>query len=325
MKLSPLCHAGRALMMAMVITSLSGMAAASETQRKAFYIINGEDDGHEAVGALLDSEQNPSCTGTLIAPTVVLTAAHCFESGLQNDSFFIGANANDLTTGKVIPIKSVHLHPQYMIDLEADIAVAILSHAASVRPIPYLKAQMDESWINKSVLFVGYGLQEIPSRERPRAEGADAKDGTRKSTRIPIVEVTRGSFTYASTTTNTCYGDSGGPALASVDGRLTVIGVTSWGDDNCTQFGVNTRTDTYKDFLGQYGTQSVDSGNLPVDHPHNDTHGSSIEETDQASSSDPGLGGCTAGTASTLNIGLCLLAWLGFAWIRRRQGDLGKA
>ena len=40
--------------------------------------------------------------------------------------------------------------------------------------------------------------------------------------------------------TNTCKGDSGGPLIANIDGRFTLVGVTSWGPKGCgpSGFGV---------------------------------------------------------------------------------------
>jgi len=49
-----------------------------------------------------------------------------------------------------------------------------------------------------------------------------------------------------------CQGDSGGPSFAMIDGRLTQVGVTSFGDQNCAQFGADTRTDAERDFMLQY-------------------------------------------------------------------------
>ena len=32
---------------------------------------------------------------------------------------------------------------------------------------------------------------------------------------------------------DTCNGDSGGPLIAHIDGRFTLVGVTSWGKGSC--------------------------------------------------------------------------------------------
>ena len=46
-----------------------------------------------------------------------------------------------------------------------------------------------------------------------------------------------------------CEGDSGGPIFEDRDGRLVLIGVTSYGDPQCIRFAVATRTDAFADFL----------------------------------------------------------------------------
>jgi uncharacterized protein (TIGR03382 family) len=40
-----------------------------------------------------------------------------------------------------------------------------------------------------------------------------------------------------------CEGDSGGPTFTDVDGIQTIVGITSFGDQNCQFFGADTRVD----------------------------------------------------------------------------------
>jgi uncharacterized protein (TIGR03382 family) len=49
-----------------------------------------------------------------------------------------------------------------------------------------------------------------------------------------------------------CNGDSGGPSFATIDGKQVEVGVTSFGDQTCSQFGADTRTDIQKPFLLQH-------------------------------------------------------------------------
>src|SRR5262249_61626127 len=49
-----------------------------------------------------------------------------------------------------------------------------------------------------------------------------------------------------------CEGDSGGPSFAMIDGRLTQVGITSFGDQDCAQYGADTRTDAERAFLLQH-------------------------------------------------------------------------
>jgi hypothetical protein len=46
-----------------------------------------------------------------------------------------------------------------------------------------------------------------------------------------------------------CVGDSGGPSFATIDGQQWQVGVTSFGDQNCQQFGADTRTDAEEAFV----------------------------------------------------------------------------
>jgi hypothetical protein len=46
-----------------------------------------------------------------------------------------------------------------------------------------------------------------------------------------------------------CEGDSGGPSFAMVNGKLLEVGIASFGDQNCSVFGADTRTDAEKDFI----------------------------------------------------------------------------
>ena len=46
-----------------------------------------------------------------------------------------------------------------------------------------------------------------------------------------------------------CVGDSGGPSLLDIDGTTHVVGVTSFGDQNCAIFGSDTRVNAQTAFI----------------------------------------------------------------------------
>jgi trypsin len=50
----------------------------------------------------------------------------------------------------------------------------------------------------------------------------------------------------------TCQGDSGGPAFAMINGKQTVVAVTSFGDTQCANYGADTRVDIEQAFLVQH-------------------------------------------------------------------------
>src|SRR6185503_18805935 len=48
-----------------------------------------------------------------------------------------------------------------------------------------------------------------------------------------------------------CQGDSGGPTFVEIEGAQTVVGVTSFGDQDCAILGADTRVDAEIDWVDQ--------------------------------------------------------------------------
>lgn len=57
---------------------------------------------------------------------------------------------------------------------------------------------------------------------------------------------------YVSAPAQTCLSDSGGPGFITLDGVEYLAGVTSRGDAECAEFGVDTRVDVYADWVKFY-------------------------------------------------------------------------
>lgn len=220
-------------------------------------IVGGEaETGYPAVGAFVMADDQ-FCTGTLVSARIVVTAAHCLEMQGTMGVFF----DNDLRSrdvGDSVPVESIHPHPDYNpITLENDIGVAVLSRAAPVDPIALQVDPLTESWIGTELLFVGYGVT--------RAWGRD--NHLKRSVQIPISDIGDTYIWIEDASRNTCSGDSGGPALHIADDGVRLIAVTSWGDPNCSIFGVSTRVDAYLSFIQPFITS------YPADYDICETEG----------------------------------------------------
>ena len=227
----------KVLSVSCLLAAACGSPNPGPLQEKSSEIVGGQvEAGYAAVGALV-ANGDQFCTGTLVTDRAIVTAAHCLEGGTEASAvtFFIGADTRSPSAGTALPVASLHSHPQYDGEqLVNDIAVVLLAQPASVAPIARVPS-MDASWVGRDALFVGYGVTSANANT----------SGEKRSVTIPITAVDAGTFRYEHRARNTCFGDSGGPALADTNGTTHLLGVTSYGDNDCAEYGVNTRVDAH--------------------------------------------------------------------------------
>jgi secreted trypsin-like serine protease len=250
-----------------VALGLAGCAVASpsstDTEETSAPIVGGVDNpGDPSIVAIHAKREGGDkgglCTSTLIAPTVLLTAAHCVSPqalaslpGTGEIKFVALTSANLTDTANPsprLPIKETHFDPEFNLGAVMnghDIAVAILAEPMTGVPIiPVNLAPLDQGLTGTQVRLVGYGLS-----NGVQQTGA----GVKRQADVPLV-----SFDEKLVTTGTwfgttmCNGDSGGPVLANINGVETVIGVNSFGFIACIGTGQSTRVDAYKAFIQQY-------------------------------------------------------------------------
>jgi len=234
-------------------------------------------DDHPYVGLLVcDVNGSPAwrCSGTLLSPTVMLTAGHCTFGSSGGRVWFetdVAAgrpgNGYPFSSGTGIEFSEIYTHPDYLDEAFYlhDVGVVILSEPVFLNEYGTLAdiGLLDRLAVRRGIqdtsfTVVGYGLQSVV----PTLQA----DLVRYQGQVQLIDV-KGVFgipagVSASFTNNpgigngsggTCFGDSGGPIFRG--GGNEIAAVTSFGmNANCAGTGGGYRVDTVDDqaFIYQF-------------------------------------------------------------------------
>lgn len=189
------------------------------------------------------------CTGSLVAPDVVLTAAHC--------QLAAGATATVMSFDEpvadqeVVEVAFHRYHNGGDVLSDHDLSLARLAGELDVDPLPFVTAPLEEYPLGASLLAVGFGVDD---------GDALTGGGVKRVASFSINWATADVLEGGEFGTSTCYGDSGGPALMTIDGVQTVVGVTRSGTLNCRGPSQWTRVDAY---AADFVTPFVDAWSGP--------------------------------------------------------------
>jgi trypsin len=177
-------------------------------------IVNGTECSTGASAVVLLSMRDRTglasgaCSGTVIAPRAVLTAAHCLDEDTATVTVWLGS-------GDPLAAESFAHHPNYGPNASSlDVGVVLLREDVGRRPIPVLVGR--DARVGESAVVAGWGRDLFNIGTTLRA------GMTTISSVGPILETL-----YTSSSSAVCSGDSGGPILVSQDNVWSVAGVTS--------------------------------------------------------------------------------------------------
>src|SRR3954454_17672479 len=216
-------------------------------------------NGHPNVGGLVAATAYSDgtwiyCSGTLISPTVFLTAAHCEEGARVRVAFSSAYRDGDKTYAG-----TWHADPAYNQTQSDphDIAVVVFDKPVKgITPARLPRANSLSSLPgHQQFTSVGYGAYEVTNQPGGHQYLYNDVRGVATGTLNSINSAwLRISMNPSHGDGGTCYGDSGGPNfLGSSD---IVAATTITGDAVCRSTNVDYRTDTAsaRNFLAQYLT-----------------------------------------------------------------------
>ncbi len=231
-------------------------------------IIGGTQDNVNSATVYLEGieqGQGYSCSGTIIAVNgnvgYVLTAGHCVAGTIQ--TVVIGANLNTAVAHTAL---QQWQHPNYNTQtLNYDFGMVAFDGADASTPIVQAATSPDGVAPNGTQLDMsGYG-KTSSGQTGPTTHRMHVSELTNDLSAIQPIDTSIKIGFDQQNGTGTCSGDSGGPAYLGTGSARRVVGVTSYGDQNCAIFGVSGRVSAvYSTFIqpilnGQPPTQTCNT------------------------------------------------------------------
>jgi secreted trypsin-like serine protease len=295
----------RVLGLVLCLGLLAGLPVVAHAAEMDPRVVNGEAGPSADFGFLvaigdkarfqqLGMDRAQFCGGTLTSSTLVITAAHCVKDARARDIVVGTFPDGDLgsTEGRVVSVTAIKINPAYSPDTQAN-DIAVLTLAQPLLGVPTLMPATTEeagslTAARASVTVAGWGatnhrepwrftsvyrigrLQVFPESS---CGGGDSFtiDGVRFSGYGPREVDARvmlcAEGVRADEPVDSCVGDSGGPLVGGTGDARRLVGIVSWGLDECATArgpGVYSRVSAFTRFLRDAG---VPFAPVPTDVP----------------------------------------------------------
>jgi hypothetical protein len=285
---------------AVSLLSLVGCAAADESSEpegelgvsEAGIVRADSEGGRDSAVAVIGRTifgGNRYCSGVLVAPRVVITAAHCLSDIVDRTIVYWGADvmadkaefdAEDDPSKPWTVAESWEQHPDYVPDLHyPDLAVVYLPRSLPFAPAELGRFRLRDRDIGTEMKVVGWGASRALTPDISVVEGMGIQrrakipflgspteadfvpEDPNNGLFVPRIREHLAKFDGTAPESNTCAGDSGAPIFAKRHNRSYVVAINFFTGLSCEGYSMATRVEPFLDY---FDAAIERGGELPV-------------------------------------------------------------